>query len=66
MFPGLNKRARYLDYVQDATERNVQGITFGTNLLDLTSYVKAEDIVTRVIAIGKKKADGLFGRPPIL
>ena len=56
MFPGLNKRARYLDYVQDATERNVQGITFGTNLLDLSSYVKAEDIVTRVIAIGKKKS----------
>lgn len=56
LFPGLFKRARYLDYVQDATERNVQGITFGTNLLDLTSYVKAEDIVTRVIAIGKKKS----------
>ena len=56
LFPGLYKRARYLDYVQDATERNVQGITFGTNLLDLTSYVKAEDIVTRVIAIGKKKS----------
>jgi hypothetical protein len=56
LFPGLNKRARYLDYVQDVTERNVQGITFGTNLLDLTSYVKAEDIVTRVIAIGKKKS----------
>lgn len=56
LFPGLYKKARYLDYVQDATERNVQGITFGTNLLDLTSYVKAEDIVTRVIAIGKKKS----------
>lgn len=56
LFPSLNKRARYLDYVQDATERNVQGITFGTNLLDLTSYVKAEDIVTRVVAIGKKKS----------
>ena len=56
LFPGLNKRARYLDYVQDATERNVQGIAFGTNMLDLTSYVKAEDIVTRVIAIGKKKS----------
>ncbi len=47
---------RRLDYVQDATERNAQGITFGTNLLDLTNYVKAEDIVTRVIAIGKKKS----------
>lgn len=54
--PGLYKSARYLDYVQDATGRNTQGITFGTNLLDLTSYVKAEDIVTRVIAIGKKKS----------
>lgn len=47
---------RRLDYVQDATERNTQGITFGTNLLDLSSYVKAEDIATRVIAIGKKKS----------
>ena len=56
LFPDLDHRVRYLDYVQDATERNVQGITFGTNLLDLTSYVKAEDIVTRVIAIGKKKS----------
>lgn len=56
LFPGLYKRARYLDYVQDATERNVQGITFGTNLLDLNSYAKAEDVVTRVIAIGKKKS----------
>lgn len=45
---------RFLDYVQDAVEYNQQGITFGTNLLDLTNYVKAEDIVTRVIAIGKK------------
>lgn len=53
---GLHFSTRYLDYVQDATERNTQGITFGTNLLDLTSYVKAEDIVTRVIAIGKRKS----------
>jgi hypothetical protein len=56
LHPGFYMGARYLDYVQDATERNAQGITFGTNLLDLTSYVKAEDIVTRVIAIGKKKS----------
>ena len=55
-FPGHYLNIRYLDYVQDATERNVQGITFGTNLLDLSSYVKAENIVTRVVAIGKKKS----------
>ena len=56
VFPGHYLNWRYLDYVQDATDRNTQGITFGTNLLDLNSYVKAEDIVTRVIAIGKKKS----------
>lgn len=56
LHPGFYMGARYLDYVQDATARNVQGIRFGTNLLDLTSYVKAENIVTRVIAIGKKKS----------
>lgn len=56
LHPGFYMGARYLDYVQDATERNTQGIRFGTNLLDLNSYVKAEDIVTRVIAIGKKKS----------
>lgn len=54
--PGHYLNRRYLDYVQGATDRNAQGITFGTNLLDLSSYVKAEDIVTRVIAIGKKKS----------
>lgn len=56
IMPDLDVAVRRLDYVQDATERNTQGITFGTNLLDLASYVKAEDIVTRVIAIGKKKS----------
>lgn len=48
--------ARYLDYVQEVQEKNGQPIAFGTNLLDLSSYVKAEDIVTRVIAVGKKKS----------
>lgn len=55
-FFGIPFSTRYLDYVQEATERNTQGITFGTNLLDLSSYVKAEDIVTRVIAVGKRKS----------
>lgn len=48
--------ARYLDYVREVQEKNGQPIAFGTNLLDLNSYVKAEDIVTRVIAVGKKKS----------
>ena len=45
---------RYLDYLDQITEKNPQPIAFGTNLLDLTSYVKAEDIVTRVVAVGKQ------------
>lgn len=45
---------RYLDYLSQITEKNPQPIAFGTNLLDLTSYVKAEDIVTRVVAVGKQ------------
>ena len=45
---------RYLDYLQDVPDKNDQCIEFGSNLLDLTSYVKAEDIITRVIAVGKQ------------
>ena len=34
-------------------------MAFGTNLLDLTNYVKAEDIYTRVIAVGARKKSWL-------
>ena len=49
-------KTRYLDYLADdgITETNPQPVEFGVNMLDLTSYVKAEDIVTRVIAVGYK------------
>lgn len=43
---------RYLDYVSNVTEKTGQKIEFGENLLDLDSYVKAENVVTRVIAVG--------------
>ena len=43
---------RHLDYVSNVTEKTGQKIEFGENLLDLDSYVKAENIVTRVIAVG--------------
>ena len=45
---------RYLDYLQKITDKNPQTIAFGVNLLDLSSYTKAEDICTRVIAFGTK------------
>lgn len=43
---------RYLDYLQKITDKNSQTIAFGVNMLDLSSYTKAEDIRTRVIAFG--------------
>ncbi len=51
---------RYLDWKTTIKEKNSQPIAFGTNLLDLTSYVKAEKIVTRVIAVGKTTKSHLF------
>lgn len=49
-------KTRYLDYLADdgITETNPQPVEFGVNMLDLTNYVKAEDIVTQVIAVGYK------------
>lgn len=45
-------KTRYLDYLADAAESNTQTVEFGVNMLDLNNYVKADDIVTRVIAVG--------------
>lgn len=45
---------RFLDYMQKITDKNSQTIAFGVNMLDLSSYTKAEDICTRVIAFGTK------------
>ncbi len=47
-------KTRYLDYLTDdsITETNSQTVEFGVNMLNLDSYVKAENIVTRVIAVG--------------
>ena len=48
-------KTRYLDYLADVAESNTQTIEFGVNMLDLNNYVKADNIVTRVIAVGYKK-----------
>lgn len=47
-------KTRYLDYLADVAENNTQTVEFGVNMLDLNNYVKADDIVTRVIAVGYK------------
>ena len=43
---------RYLDYVCDYGGINSQAIRFGDNLLDLTKYVDASQIITCLIPIG--------------
>lgn len=48
-------KTRYLDYLADVAESNTQTIEFGVNMLDLNNYVKADNIVTRVIAVGYQK-----------
>lgn len=44
---------KYLDYLSDFTDCN-QTIEFGKNLVDLTKYVKGEDIYTAIIPVGAK------------
>lgn len=47
-------KTRYLDYLdgERITDENPQAVEFGVNMLDLNNYVKADNIVTRVIAVG--------------
>lgn len=47
-------KTRYLDYLdgEGVTDENSQTVEFGVNMLDLNNYVKADNIVTRVIAVG--------------
>lgn len=57
---------RYLDYVKQYGKVSSQAIRFGENLLDLKRYIRAEDIVTAIIPVGKnnvtiKNANGHDG-----
>lgn len=49
---------RYIDYLAEYDEQNNQRIEFGNNLLDITEYIKAEDIFTALIPYGKITNDG--------
>ncbi len=42
----------YFDYVESYENVNQQVIDFGENLLDLSKYVKAADVATRIIPLG--------------
>ena len=47
--------ARYLDYVSELTNACNQTIEFGKNIIDMTRYIKGEDIYTALIPLGAKK-----------
>ena len=48
----------YVDYYADQSNLSLQTIEFGKNLLDLTEYVDASDIYTRIIPLGKTDDEG--------
>lgn len=45
----------YIDYLEDFESTNTQKISFGENLLDLTSASDASETYTAIIPLGKKK-----------
>lgn len=49
---------RYLDYLTSPGGVNGQVIEFGRNLIDLSEYITAEDIVTVLIPLGAERENG--------
>lgn len=43
---------RYLDYVSELTNTCNQTIEFGKNIIDMTRYIKGEDVYTALIPLG--------------
>ena len=43
---------RYLDYVSELTNACNQTIEFGKNIIDMTRYIKGEDVYTALIPLG--------------
>lgn len=46
---------RYLDYINELTNACNQTIEFGKNIIDMTRYIKGEDVYTALIPLGSKK-----------
>ena len=42
----------YIDYLKDYEDREGQSVRYGENILDITKYIKAEDIKTCIIPLG--------------
>lgn len=50
----LENGTRYIDFISKYEHINSQVIMFGENLLDITQYIKGEDIKTAIIPLGAK------------
>lgn len=48
----------YLDYSDNEEKISDQTIKFGENLLDITSYIDASEVYTRIVPLGKKDDNG--------
>lgn len=53
---------RYLDYKSQAGKENKQIIQFGNNLIDLSKYIKSDNLITAVIPLGAEtEEEGING-----
>lgn len=46
---------RYIDYKQNYSNTATQYIEFGKNLLNITQFIKTDDVATRIIPLRKKR-----------
>ena len=53
-----NNGNKYIDYVDEFTNTCNQIIEFGKNIIDMTKYIKGEDICTVIIPLGKSISNG--------
>ncbi len=52
---------KYLDYLNELTNVCTQTIEFGKNIVDMTRYIKGEDIFTALIPLGARLEDNNSG-----
>lgn len=53
----ISENKKYIDYVTKPGKTNSQVIEFGTNLLDITEYITAENVFTVLIPLGERQKD---------
>lgn len=54
---GEQNGTRFIDYLAEYENTSTQTIEFGKNLLDISQFITAEDVATRVVPLGKKNEE---------